>query len=208
MTKNKNIKQKNIESKKSKKSGWTLFWLSLVIFLVAVYFGWQYFQKPVSGEIVISKAVDSQEAEKTAYERFEGKYFSFHHDQRYVVKSHDQGSAENGITLETAFLSQGDVTPKKIAVTVESLKGRKMEDAGNFIMREKQKNLYTEQKNATEFSGSVSFVTKKDGFLEKVFFIPQKAYLVEIAFMGPIDENGEFEAEISDILNSLQFKDV
>ncbi|MEI7891195.1 MAG: hypothetical protein WCI36_04495 [bacterium] len=198
--------QKNNPKVESKKSRWTFFWLFLAIISTSIYYAWNFFQTPVSGKIIVKTVADSQVENKVTFERFEGEYVSFHYNEKYSLKSHTSNKPEVGTILENAFFAQGDSTPKKIALTVESIEGRKMTDVGNYILRDKNSELYLKQNKVQDFPGAVSFASTKDGVFEEVFFIPRGQYLTELAFTGPIDENGDFEAEISDIIKSLQFK--
>lgn len=195
----------HVKEKKSKRSGWIIFLIMSIILAVGVYFAWSYFQKPVYGEIKISQNADLA-SEEVVFERFEGEYFSFHHDERYVVKSHNREFPPESTIVESAFLSQEQISAKKIAVTVEKLINRGMQDSGNYIMREKSKNLYIKENITSENEGIVIFAKKEDGFVEKDYFIPKKDYLLEIAFTGPIEDDVSFEAEIRDIIKSIQFK--
>jgi hypothetical protein len=202
----KSIEKKSSKEKKGKKSLWTFFWLLAAIILVGIYFGWNFFQTPVSGEIKVGKVVENEQANKITFERYESKYFSFHYDQKYVLKNSSKEPQPSGNILETAFFSQSENNSKKIALTVESLEDRQIGDVGNFIMRNKNSELYLKQKKSIQNVESFVFTSTRDGLFEKVFFIPSKSHLITLAFTSTDDKVEEFEAEISDIIGSLQFK--
>lgn len=204
--KSKSADEKSLEIKKSKKSLWTFFWLLVAIILVGTYFGWKFFQTPVSGEIKVGKVTQDEQTDKITFERYESKDFSFHYDQKYVLKNSNKEPQTSGNILETAFLVQSELNSKRIALTVESLEGRQIGDVGNFILRNKNSELYLKQKKSIQNLESFVFTSTRDGLFEKVFFIPLKSHLIELAFTSTDEKVEEFEAEISDIIESLQFK--
>lgn len=184
------------------------FWITLISTIAVGFFFWRQMQKPTSGQIkVVAQTPVSVVPVDSALERFEGEYFSFAHDAKYLLKNHQKDFEKNGVLLETAFFAQQDVNSKKIAITVEDIKGRTMTDTGNFLMRQKTPKTYKEEKFEVESVKGISFeTTTESGFLEKVFFIPKGEYVAEFAFTQPITDDGSSELEMMTILKSVQWK--
>ncbi|NTW26927.1 MAG: hypothetical protein HGA36_01240 [Candidatus Moranbacteria bacterium] len=184
------------------------FWIILISTLVVGFFFWRQLQKPASGRIkMVTQAPASVIPVDGALERFEGEYFSFAHDAKYLLKNHRKDFENNGVILESAFFAQADVNSKKIAVTVEDIRGRGMADTGNFLLREKNPKVYAQEKFDINGAEGISFsTTNESGFLEKVFFIPKGEYVAEFAFTQPITEDGSSELEMTEILKSIQWK--
>ena len=206
LTKNKKEIKRLSKDKKSKKMLWIFFWIFLLLVLMSIFVWWKISQKPAIGLIKSSKNSQPQETEKVVYERFEGKYLSFHHAQGYEVKNHEDLAQPSTNILESALLAEDSLVSKKIALTVENLAGRSMGDVGNYVMREKNPKLYLKQKKVSDFLGSVEFSKTENGIFEEDIFIPRDNFLVELSFTGALDDRDNFEAEIRDIIESIQFK--
>lgn len=192
-------KQKNLP-----KNFWLIgFFILLSALAVVLIKLWSYWQKPVSG---VAQVIDTPAASKKQIEhtRFEGQYISFRHDSDYVVKTHNQNSNHDNVILEQVMLSEV-ATSKKIALTVQSLVGRTMEDSANYNLRKTHPKSYHEEKFETEKIKGVIFTAKSDIY-EKVVFIPKGKYLVEIALSTPLVDNDKLDNELEDIIGSIDFK--
>lgn len=142
----------------------------LILVLGAVIYLWSFLQKPVSS---VAHIVETPEAKKepVAFERFEGKFFSFRYAGTYDVKNHKEAPSAGGDILENALLLDASVNSKKIALTVESLQGRKMEDSANYNLRKAYPKKYRQEKfSAGEISG-IAFTEIDSGIFGKVIFI-------------------------------------
>jgi len=150
------------------------FWIGAIFLLILaigmIIFFWYLMQRPVTS---VARRVETPVIadKKAVFERFEGKYFSFRHSSDYAVKSHQDLPDANGVILETAFFSSSEVNSKKIALTIENLIGRKMENSANYNLCKVYADKYREEKfSAGEING-VAFTAIKADIFEKVIFI-------------------------------------
>ncbi len=208
MQKNKKTKPQAEENIKTSKVR-NYFWIGVIFLLFvaigAIIFFWQLMQKPVSSVAHVVEA-PVVEDKKISFERFEGKHFSFHHTADYSIKSHQDVPDANQVILETAFLASSEVNSKKIAMTVENLSGRKMTDSTNYNLRKVFVDKYREEKFSVGEISGVAFTAIAIDTYEKVIFIPHENYLAEIALTGPAVTDGSMDAELEDVVRSIQWK--
>ena len=177
----------------------------LLVVVGGIIYLLNFLQKPVSS---VAHVVETPESKKEpiAFERFEGKYLSFRYNGTYSVKTHEENFEAGGAILESAFLTDVSVNAKKIALTVESLQGRTMEDSANFNLRKTFPKKYRQEKFSTGEIFGVAFTEIDSGVFGKVLFLPRENYLVEISLGGPNLSDESMENEFADIIRSIQWK--
>ncbi|MDO8241291.1 MAG: hypothetical protein Q7T51_04920 [Candidatus Moranbacteria bacterium] len=184
-------------------------WLVVVFLVVAVIgvvaFLIYFFNRPVSGTSSVQKKIRSDIA-SVPFERFETKYLSFRHAASFLEKSHQVEPDAANVVLERALFSEMGANSKKIALTVENLVGRTMEDSGNYNFRASNSEKYQKEKFALGDLSGISFSSAGEGLFEKTFFIPRENFLVALAFSSPVRDDEEWNAEIENILRSIQWK--
>ncbi len=204
--------KKTNEAENPQKSGQKRrFWPIIIFFLAVIsaatlYFIWLYFQNPsVSRNVRVTESFPA-EKQPEIFERFEGKYFSFRHNAKYILKRHADNPDQSNVILENAFFSQDEINSKKIAVMVENMENKNMEDSASYHMRETFSQQYEKEKFQIENIQGTAFARSGGDFFEKVVFIPRGGYLAEIALTAPLSSKNDLEKEMEDIVKSIQWK--
>jgi hypothetical protein len=190
-----------------KKIAYKIKWVGIMIVLCLL--GWygyyNFFQKPISGEIV-QETKKEKNVESMPLERFEAKYLSFRHSPMYRVNFHEKEITENKNILERALLSQIGIDGKKIALTVEDMTHRNLTDVASYNLRKKMTTRYAESKfNYSDWTGSV-FLSRENDIFEKTVFISKENKLIEISFSSVLNSESETEKESMDVIESIQWK--
>lgn len=181
------------------------FMLSLAFLaIVAAIFAYLYAQRPGQGVILESK-LETAAGAKKAYEKkkFEGKYVSFEYSSSFEIKTHETSANENQVFLETAFLSEDPSLAKKIALTVENLQGRTLEDSANYHLRKTYPKRFQEEKFNLENVHGTAFTDKDSELFEKTIFIPHENYLAEISLTALRPASNDLDRELNEIVGSL-----
>jgi len=204
-------KQKNqvlteAEKGKAKPKRWRRFLLLGLVLLIigAVWLIYLYLQRPGQGVIVESKS-ETAASEETTYEtkQFDGEYVSFELSSAYEVKTHEVATDKKQIFLESAYLSEDPSLAKKIALTVENIKGRTLGDSANYNLRKINPKRFKEEKIETKGIHGVAFTDKDSDLFEKTIFIPQENYLAEISLTALQPASEDLDRELNEIAGSL-----
>jgi hypothetical protein len=204
-------KQKNqvlaeAEKKEAQPKRWRRFFLMSLILLiiVVVWLIYLYLQRPGQGVILESKSETAAGETKTyGTKRFEGEYVSFEISSAYEVKTHDVASDINQVFLESAFFSEDPSLAKKIALTVENLKGRTLKDSANYNLRKGNPKRFQEEKFDWEGIHGVAFMDKDSDLFEKTIFISEENYLAEISLTALKPASDDLDKELDEIAGSL-----
>jgi len=207
--KNKKAEHKEENNKTSK--GRRYFRIGALFLFIAIIAGafllWRAFQNPAIGVIkTTSETALPTETAKITFDRFEGKYFSFHHTSDYSVREHKDVNVSGGVILESDFLATSSINSKKIAITVEDMIGRRMEDSANYNLRKINPKKYREEKFSAGGSDGIAFTAITSDVYEKVIFFFRQDYLAEISLIGPQLSDDSMDRELDDIAGSIQWK--
>jgi hypothetical protein len=201
-------KKDNSEKIAPKKKWKIMGGIFLLLLIGAIILIWLKMQQPIAGEVITTNSTPAEEREKAvpAFERFEGQYLSFRHRADYAVKAHNEAMPANGVIWETAFLATGEINSTRIALTVESLEKRKLEDTTGYNLRKMNPRKYREEKFFAGEFGGTAFTALESETYEKVVFLEHNNYLVAIALTGPNGSDAEKDQELKDIIQSIQWK--
>ncbi len=197
--------KKNQKNTSSAKYLWALVAFLVISFLICCFLFWRKFQTPVSGKIIVLSS-QTREDELPDRKFFEGRYLSFDYHSKYDKKNHQTVPNKGGIILESAFFSSAEAISQKFAMTVEDLKGRKIEDSGNFNLRKKNQEEYQEDNFSIEDTQGTIFTLNGPEYFEKSFFIPKNDFLVEFTFTGPLSDSEQISSEAVNLLKSINWK--
>lgn len=189
---------------------------AIIVFCIAGYFAWKMATAPSVGQITysgtdvakLSKAkgqagVETEDSEK---KQFNGKYVSFSYDTSYAMKKHEDLTQKKENILETAYFSQTSINSSKIAVTIETMEGRKVEDFSAYVLRKSKPAEYAEGTYDFGKTKGVVFTGRTQGKYEKLYFITNGKYMAELAFSSTRSEIDQLDREVDALARGLQLK--
>jgi hypothetical protein len=194
------------EKKEANPKRWRRFFLIglVTLLIVAAYLAYLYSQGPGQGVILESKSETAAGETKTyGTKRFEGEYISFELSSAYEVKTHEVAQDKNKVFLENAFMTEDPSLAKKVALTIENLKGRTREDSANYNLRKISPKRFQEEKFDAEGIHGVAFTDKDSDLFEKTIFITEGNYLAEISLTALQPASDDLDRELGEIVGSL-----
>ena len=193
------------------RGAWTMV---LVVLCVGGYFVWKFATTPSVGTITSSgnaatlKATQSKEGEIEDSEDkvFNGKYVSFSYDKSYIMKSHEDLTQKKEGIIETAYFTQPSINSSKIAITIENMTGKTMDDLSSYVLRKSKPDVYKPSKYDFGSVKGLTFSSLQEGKYERLYYISNGKYMAELALSSTKPETKELDKEAEKLARVLKFK--
>lgn len=186
----------------------------LIVLCIGGYFVWRFATAPSVGTITSSgdaaalKAAQSKEigAEDSEDKVFNGKYVSFSYDKSYIMKSHEDLTQKKEKIIETAYFTQPSINSSKIAITIQDMTGRTLDDFSSYVLRKSKPDVYKSGKYDFGSAKGLTFSSLQEGKYERLYYISNGKYMAELVLSSTKPETKELDKEAEKLARVLKFK--